>query len=128
MGHWLSQGMGYLAISETSAGVIYFLNPANPATVQTFSAQLPDGNSYAIGVAVSDSGFVYFAGNDGYYKLNTKTGAISNYVTGGTDPYVRAVITTDDSTVFFNTVGYLVSVNTGKTTSRSGYIWALRCE
>jgi hypothetical protein len=109
----LSPGGAYLAISDTSAGVIYLLNPTNPATVQTFSVQLPNGNSYAIGVAVSDSGFVYFAGNDGYYKLNTKTGAISNYLTGGTDQYVRAVITTDDGTVFFNTIGYLVSVNTG---------------
>ncbi len=108
----LSPGGAYLAISDTSAGVIYLLNPANPATVQTFSVQLPDGNSYAIGVAVSDTGFVYFAGNNGYYKLNTKTGATSSYLTGGPDPYVRAVITTDDSTVFFNTIGYLVSVNT----------------
>ena len=95
--------------------------PCNPTTVQTFSAQLPDGNSYAIGVAVSDSGFVYFAGNDGYYKLNTKTGAISNYVTGGTDPYVRAVITTDDSTVFFNTIRIPCQCEHGKQSSLAGW-------
>jgi len=116
----LSPGGAYLAISDSSAGAIYLLNPSNPTTVKTFMVQIGDplGSWNPCGLAVSDSGFVYYAmfgGGSGYFKLDTNTGTITTYVSGEGSPdeaYVRAAITSDNTRVFFNTCGSLAEVDT----------------
>ncbi|MBI3476604.1 MAG: hypothetical protein HY010_12800 [Acidobacteria bacterium] len=116
----LSPDGSKLAVSDASAGVIYLLNPSNPASVKTFTVQVinPAGNLNPCGLAVSNSGIVYysmFGGATGYYKLNTNSGTITNYETGPAvqdGAYLRAAITADNSTVFFNSIGYLVSIDT----------------
>ena len=116
----LSPDGNKLAVSDASAGVIYLLNPSNPASVKTFTVQVsnPAGNLNPCGLAVSNSGIIYYAmfgGATGYYKLNTNSGTITNYETGPAvqdGAYLRAAITADNSTVFFNSIGYLVSIDT----------------
>ena len=76
-----------------------------------------------MGVAISDAGMVYFAslapgisGADGFFKLNTKTGVITNYGIESpglaTDNYLRTAISSDNSRVFFNDDGYVFNVDT----------------
>ncbi len=116
----LSPDGSKLAVSDASAGVVYLLNPSNPSSIKTFSVQVsnPSGNLNPCGLAVSNSGIVYYAlfgGAAGYYKLDTNSGTITSYGTGPAEPdgaYVRAIITADNSTVFFNSIGYLASVDT----------------
>ena len=116
----LSPNGSQLAVSDASAGVIYLLNPSNPTSVKTFAVQVsnPAGNLNPSGLAVSDSGIVYYAmfgGGTGYYKLNTNTGTITNYETGPASQdgsYQRVVIASDNSTVFFNSDGHLASLDT----------------
>lgn len=69
------------------AGVIYVFNPTNPGAIQTFSVSTLDyTTSEPVGVAVSNAGMVYFtvmtpnvSGAHGFYKLNTNTGAVTDY-------------------------------------------------
>jgi len=114
-----------LAVSDMTANVIYLLNPSNPSSVSTFSVA-----SSAIGyvtnpcgVAVSDTGFVYYAGFtpgiSGYqsiFKLNTATGAITDYEIDGatpvTDRYLRLLISADNSRVYFNVDGQVFTITT----------------
>jgi hypothetical protein len=114
-----------LAVSDALAGVIYLLDPSNPTLVKTFQV----GSQFGFivnpcGVAVSDSGNVYFAvyvqggtGADQFFKLNTKTGAVTDYGInspglGVSDLYLRAAISLDNSRAFFNDLGYVFSVDT----------------
>jgi hypothetical protein len=113
-----------LAVSDVLNGLIYFLDPSNPKTIKSFMVESQFGfviNPCA--VAVSDAGNVYYAvyvqggtGADQFFKLNTKTGVITDYGVGGvdldTDLYLRNAISSDNSRVFFNDVGYVFSVDT----------------
>lgn len=113
-----------LAISDGSAPDIYLLDPSNPASVQTFSLPtVPPYNGIitnARGVAVSDAGIIYYAasisGGSGYnqfFKLDSNTGIVTPlYPSGEGDSDMRALITSDNSTVYFNTAGNLFTVNT----------------
>jgi hypothetical protein len=131
----LSPDGSKLAVSDASAGVIYLLNPANPASVKTFTVQIsnPAGNLNPCGLAVSNAGIVYYAmfgGATGYYKLDTNSGTITNYVTGPVaqdGAYLRAAITADNSTVFFNAIGYLVSIDTANDVSSEVAVKPLCC-
>jgi YVTN family beta-propeller protein len=111
----LSPNGSKVAVSDIMAGVIYLLDPTNWTSVKTFAVGAA-GNSHPSGVAVSDLGWVYFVmygGVAGYFKLDTNTGTITEYLTeGGGGTYLRSVITSDNTTVFFNNMGYLVSVDT----------------
>jgi len=120
----LSPDGSKLAVADASAAVIYLLNPANPATVQTFStAGEPYGETLPCGVAVSDSGAVYYTtvgqgigGADEFFKLDTSTGQITDYGIQGPDyngnADLRTVISSDNSRVFFNDQGYVFYVDT----------------
>jgi hypothetical protein len=120
----LSPDGSMMAVADASAGVIYLLNPATPTSVRTFSMTGVNAGTLPCGVAVSDSGMVYFTtvGGEGFngtfqfLKLNTTTGRITNYGIVGPDydgnAYLRTVISSDNSEVFFNDEGEVFSINT----------------
>lgn len=131
----LSPDGSKLAISDILAGVIYVLNPATPASVQTFPISLPSVPGVVenpAGLAVSDAGVVYYTtfvqggtGYGSYFKLNTNTGAITDYHIDGPqlfadgnplDPYLRTAISSDNSRVFFNNDGQVFSIDTATDT------------
>jgi len=124
----LSPDGNMMAVSDASAGAIYLLNPANPTSVKTFSTgSEPYGETLPCGVAISDSGIVYYTtvgqgigGADQFFKLNTSTGQITNYGMEGPDingnAYLRTVISSDNSEVFFNDDGEVFSIATATDT------------
>jgi hypothetical protein len=117
-----------LAVADVMAGVIYVLNPASPGTVQTFSVSTLDYTaSEPVGLAISDVGMVYFTamtpdvtGAHGFYKLNTNTGATTDYGIDNPgladDVFLRTVISADNSRVFFNDDGYVFNIDTATDT------------
>lgn len=121
----LSQDGTKLAVSDWNTEMIYVLNPATGAA-QSFSVPkaLPGLLYLPAGLAVSNAGMVYFTMGDyggtgfqGFYKLNTATGAVLNYGVdnpglGYTDLQLRAAILADQSEVIFNNDGQIFSVNT----------------
>ena len=131
----LSPDGSKLAISDILAGVIYVLNPASPASVQTFPISTP-GISGVIenpaGLAISDAGVVYYTtfvqggtGYSSYFKLNTNSGTITDYHIAGPqlfadgvpqDPYLRTTISSDNSRVFFNNDGQIFNIDTATDT------------
>jgi hypothetical protein len=126
----LSPDGSKLAISDLSAGAIYLLNPANPTSVKTFivGSQSPFIVN-PCGLAISDSGNVYYmdvvlgqgGGADQFFKLNTNTGAITNYDIDGpgleqSDAYLRNAISSDNARVFFNEDGLVFSLDTATDT------------
>jgi hypothetical protein len=120
----LSPNGSKLAVADASAGAIYLLNPANPTSVKTYSMTGVNAGTLPCGVAVSDSGIVYFTtvGGEGYngsfqfLKLNTTTGQITNYGIDGPgingNAYLRNVISSDNSRVFFDDDGEVFSIDT----------------
>lgn len=125
----LSPDGSKLAVSDTGDAMIYLLDPGSPASVQSFPVSTyfagipysyPGVTTYPAGLAVSNAGNIYFAafitagdGYDGFFKLDTSTGAVTDYrgISLGGDLY-RVAITSDNSTVFFNNDGAVFSVNT----------------
>lgn len=120
-----------MAIGDLTAQAIYVLNPANPTAIETFSVPTipntgPGQITNACGVAISDAGIVYYAaqvqGGTGYnqfFKLDTNTGTVTPYsqLQGGpgtpaTDIYLRALISYDNSTAYFNEEGVPFLVDT----------------
>ena len=128
----LSPNGSLLAISDISAGVIYLLNPSSPAAVQTFPILVNNPGGGIIdnpaGLAVSDSGNIYYTvfvqggtGFSAYFKLDTNTGAFTDYGIDGPqysfdgvprDPYLRTEISSDNARVFFNNDGQVFSIDT----------------
>jgi YVTN family beta-propeller protein len=123
----LSPDGSKLAISDAMAGVIYVLDPSNPSSVNTYSIGSSNPNAaytFPCGVAISDAGNVYFAvfdldgtGDQGFFKLNTSTGAVTSYGVdnpglGATDANLRTVISSDNTRVYFNDDGYVFSIDT----------------
>lgn len=116
-----------LAVADISAGVIYELNPSNPASVSTFPVSVTAlGTVEPVAVAISDKGMIYYAtmsgvdGAHGFFKLNMSTGAITDY--GITSPglysdgrpldvFLHAAISADNSKVFFNQDGAVFTVD-----------------
>jgi DNA-binding beta-propeller fold protein YncE len=118
----LSPDGSMMAVADAGAGAIYLLNPANPMSVQTFPMTGVNAGTLPCGIAVSDSGMVYFTtvgqgigGADQFFKLNTTTGQITNYGIQGPDyngnAYLRTVISSDNSEVFFNDDGLVFSID-----------------
>lgn len=128
----LSRDGTKLAVADSQANVIYLVNPANTSSVQTFPFSLPSEPQgiifHPIGVAVSDSGMVYVtvwveggSGFHSFYKLDTATGALTDYGLDGPDlavdgapqdVYLRTEISSDGTRVFFNSDGYVFDVDT----------------
>ena len=118
-----------LAVADISAGVIYELSPTNPESVRTFPVSAtPQGIVEPVAAAVSNNGTIYYAtmsdldGAHGFFKLNTSTGAITDY--GITSPglyssdgqpqdvFLHTAISADNSKVFFNQDGAVFTVET----------------
>jgi hypothetical protein len=119
----LSPNGTMMAIADVGSGVIYLLNPATPATVETFPTSSIYGQTLPSGVAVSDSGIVYYttAGQgsgylNNFFKLDTNTSKITDYGIEGPEilgeALLRIAISADNSKVFFNDQGYVFSINT----------------
>jgi hypothetical protein len=127
----LSPDGSRLAVSDLTAEVIYLLDPANPSSVKTFPVPQQFGFVVnASGLAISDSGNVYYGvlvlggtGGQEFFKLDTATGVTTSYgITqpGGPDQYLRVVITSDNSRVFFNREGGVFYVDT----ATDAVVWA----
>lgn len=112
-----------LAVADAIAGAIYLLDPTHPTSIKTFSTLTGTGSQTPCGVAVSDSGMVYFAtvgqgigGQRQFFKLDTNTGSFTNYGIAGTgingDANQRMLIASDNGRVFFNNDGGVFYLNT----------------
>lgn len=112
-----------LAVADALAGAIYLLNPASPASVKTFSTLSGTGNQTPCGVAVTDSGIVYFTtvgqgigGQRQFFKLDTNSRGFTNYEIAGTgvngDAGLRTLIASDNSRLFFNDDGSVFYIDT----------------
>jgi hypothetical protein len=124
----LSPDGSKLAVSDAMAGAIYLLDPANPTSVQTFIVGSQNPPVEPCGLAVSDVGNVYYmvfgpsGGADQFFKLNTNTGAITNYDAGGgpglpaSDMYLRNAISSDNAYVFYDEDGLVFSIDTATDT------------
>lgn len=128
----LSPNGSKLAIADAQAHVVYLVDPANTSSVQTFPfvpPSLPQGIiEHPVGVAISDTGMVYITvfveggtGFSSFFKLDTSTGTLTDYHIDGPqfyvngiaqDVYLKTVISSDDSRVFFNDDGYVFSIDT----------------
>jgi len=128
----LSPDGSKLAVADSQANVIYLVDPTNTSSVQTFPfapSSIPSGVvAHPVGVAISDAGMVYItafveggSGFHAFFKLNTSTGALTDYgidspdeFIGGVpqDVYLRTVISSDNNNVFFNSDGQVFQVDT----------------
>jgi DNA-binding beta-propeller fold protein YncE len=105
----LSPDGNTLAVSDSGNNKISVLNPSSPHVVHSFGVNTgTDVQPY--GLAVTNSGAVYYATNDqntdppgGFNKLDTTTGVITNFepVKNG-DSFVRVLLTPDGARVFVN--------------------------
>lgn len=128
----LSPDASKLAVSDPGAIAIYLLDPDKPSSIRSFAyaSQIFDPlTEEPSGVAVTDSGTVYFAtfdldgdGGSGYlYSLDPSTAKVSqvsglytnaSLPTEGPDPSGRLAITADGSRIYFNDAGILGYVDT----------------
>jgi hypothetical protein len=114
----LSPDSSKLAVSDRSAGVLYVIDPSTLSTVRSFF--LPNQLSPS-GLAITDGGMIYYAtydpnttGSPGIFKLDSNNGGITNYgiyTFLGADQ-LRAVVSSDNSRVYFNNDGSVFSIDT----------------
>ena len=101
----LSQDGTKLAISDYGDKVIYVLNPASPASVQSYA--LPQGpfdlGTAPSGLAVLNNGIIYFAtidtdgtGDWAFHKLDTTSGTFTDFTQlqdgGVNDSFIRVLL------------------------------------
>jgi hypothetical protein len=126
----LSPNGSRLAVADAGNDVIDVLNPDSPSAISTYA--LPntafDAGTAPNGVAVTDSGIVYYAtfetGGTGAYslhKLNTATGSVSDYSEfndgGGIgDPYIKILLSSDSARLYFNIDGIIGALDTATDT------------
>jgi len=128
----LSPNGNLLAVGDPKTDVIYVLNPDSPSAVSTFT--LPnaafDWGAVPCGVAITDSGVVYYASYDingtgayALHKLNTSTGQVTDYQgfsdvgAWGQDAYIRLLLTSDNKRLFFTINGYVTVLDTATDTT-----------
>lgn len=122
----LSPDGSLLAVADLTGQAIYVLSPDNPSGARKFNLALPGkGTSLSpTAVAISDLGVVYFTAVNAvasgmvnkFFKLDTTSGRISTYPvqTPATknDIYLRAILSSDSSQVYFNDTGNVFNVDT----------------
>jgi WD40 repeat protein len=119
----LSPDSSKLAVADASAGVVYFLDPGNPTSVQTFPFN-PQNSVQGIqfspvGVAVDNSGMIWLTaevlggtGFHNYFKLDSSSGTLTDLDMDGPDSgsaemNLRTVIRADNGAVYFNNGGQI---------------------
>ena len=123
----LSPDASKLVVSDAGTSMIYLIDPASSETqavfpVVTYFDGTAQENQPSIpsGVSVTNDGFVYYASyqpdsseSDGFLRLDTKTGTITDYQvsTEGAGQY-RIVASKDGAHAYFSEGSYLFSVNT----------------
>lgn len=125
-----------LAVSDYGTGLIYVLDPDQPSSVQSFVVPEPTGPFTTVeadGLAITDSGMVYYATNEGdgdtqtnFHQLDTHTGAVTDYSlmsAGGADPELRTAVSSDGSRAYFNMEGGIVQVDTATETLTPAISW-----
>lgn len=124
----LSPDASKLVIADSQAGVVYMLNPSNPASIQTFPIHPPIMVSGILtlpaGVAVTDAGVIWLTvdvqggtGFHNFYKLDTITGTLTDLQIDGPgesakDLYLRTVLSQDGARAYFNDEGYVFYYDT----------------
>lgn len=118
LGIALSPDYSKLAVSDQTAGTIYVIDPDAPSNVQTF---LLSNSLQPSAIAISNTGMIYYAtydphttGSSGIFKMDSSNGSITDYGIGtflGADQ-LRAVLASDNSTVYFNDDGFVFSIDT----------------
>ena len=121
----LSPDGSKLAFADSQGMALYVLNPDNPAVVTKYPIPEPQPGApiLPIGVAISDAGVIYFtaanpeiSGATAFFKFDTNTQQVKNYNIVGpgltTDNYLRTAISSDNSTVYFNSDGQVFSIDT----------------
>jgi hypothetical protein len=125
----LSADGSKLAVSDASAQLIYLIDPGSPAMVQSFPvltyfAGFPLHQNGVItnpaGLAVSNAGSIYYAafttggdGYDGFFKLDTITGKVTDYKMDafGLAQY-KVAVAGDQTKAYFNNDGSVFTVAT----------------
>jgi hypothetical protein len=123
----LSPNSTKLAVADAGSKVVYLIDPANPASIKTFpvAPSVPTGVLVLpAGVAVTDGGAVYLTvdvqGGTGYHNfflLHTINGALSDLGIdgpglGANDSYLKTAVSADNTRAYFNSDGYIFSVDT----------------
>jgi WD40 repeat protein len=122
----LSPDSSKLAVSDAGSGQIFLLDPAGQAAPQTFlfSSGRSDVTALPAGVAVSDTGVIYFGafypdGDTGYpgiYKVNTATGIFTSIAEGpglaSADSQLHPILSADGVRLFVNIDGQIASIDT----------------
>jgi hypothetical protein len=128
----LSPDGSKLAVGDAGNDVIDVLSPDSPSAVSTFP--LPntafDSGALPCGVAITDSGIVYYAtfdvngfGDYALHKLDTSTGHVSDYQDFSDDNYyyldanIRLLLTSDNSRLYFTIAGYVTALDTATDTT-----------
>ena len=115
----LSPDGNTLAVSDAGDSRIYVLNPGSPQTVQSFNVSEQLSDYEPGGLAVTNSGMVYYAtfntqgyGNTAFHKLNTANGSIKDFLLiedvgqNGDDAFIRVLLSPDGSHVYVNENGH----------------------
>jgi hypothetical protein len=114
----LSPDGSKLAVSDQSAGSIYVIDPDTHSTVQSF---LLSNSLQPSAIAISDTGMIYYAtydpnttGSPGIFRLDSSNGSIKSYgiYTFPGAQQLRAVLSSDNSTAYFNNDGSVFSIDT----------------
>ena len=129
----LSPDGNTLAISDAGDSRIYVLDPASPQTVQSFNVSEQLSQYEPGGLAVTNSGMVYYAtfntqgyGNTAFHKLNTANGSIIDFILiedvgqNGDDAFIRVLLSPDGSHVYVNENGHAWILDTSSDSLTQG--------
>jgi DNA-binding beta-propeller fold protein YncE len=129
----LSPDGNTLAISDAGDSRIYVLNPGSPQTVRSFNVSEQLSDYEPGGLAVTNSGMVYYAtfntqgyGNTAFHKLNTANGSITDFILiedvgqNGDDAFIRVLLSPDGSHVYVNENGHAWILDTSNDSLTQG--------
>lgn len=123
----LSPDASKLAVADSGSGVVYLIDPANPASIKRFAVapSVPSGILVSpAGVAISDSGVIYLTvdvqggtGFHNFFTLNTNSGVLTDLGIDGPglgsgDLFLKTMISADNTRVYFDNVGYVFNIDT----------------